>query len=204
MKSGFLASAIIALAFAGNCSAATIDFEDAYFALGYTGKPTNFYAAQGLTIPNTNYFGILAGVSRGDPGNFDLEGTNGPASLAVNTIGHVIDLNFDTTVDLSLDLGIDFGETSDITVNTYNNGQLISSNPMSLTDTLNNGLGTWYPLAWSGVDRVELQATSGWRAWAIDNLQFAPVAVPEPASIAIWSALGVAGFIGARRRRKNA
>lgn len=33
--------------------------------------------------------------------------------------------------------------------------------------------------------------------------QVDPEPVPEPASIAIWSALGVAGLFGARRRRKS-
>ena len=74
---------IMSLCFSNNTLALEIDFEDAFSALGHEGDPSSFYSSQGLTI-NGNYFGILEGVSRGDSGNFDLEGTAGPASLAIN------------------------------------------------------------------------------------------------------------------------
>lgn len=38
--------------------------------------PANQYTAQGITI--TGAFGILKGLSQGNPGNWGLEGTDGP------------------------------------------------------------------------------------------------------------------------------
>lgn len=182
-------------------SAAVIDFEDAYAAFGYRGQVGDFYADKGLTVSG-NYFGLIGGVSQGDPGNFDLEGTNGPSSLAVNTITHTIDLNFDAVVDLTLDLGIDFGYTSDITIITYAGGAEVSNNMITLTDTLNNGYGTWYDMSWEGVDRVFLEATSGWRAWSIDNLVFETAEVPEPAMIAVLAIGLLGGFAASRKKQK--
>lgn len=186
----------------GTANATIIDFEDAYADLGYQGQPTNYYSSDGLTIGG-NYFGLIGGVSQGDPGNFDLEGTNGPSSLAVNTINHTIDLTFSYASDLALDLGIDFGNTSNITINTYLGGSLISSTLDAYTDTLDNGLGTWSTLSWSNIDRITLNATSGWRAWSVDNLQFENAAsVPEPSSLALLG-LGLAA-LGFTRKKNTA
>lgn len=38
----------------------------------------------------------------------------------------------------------------------------------------------------------------------LDNLQYTPAAVPEPTTLAIWSALGVMGLVAVRRRRRAA
>ena len=182
-------------------AATVIDFEDAYNALGYTGNPVSFYQASDGVRFEGNNFGLLADVSNGDPGNFNLEGTNGPASLSVNTINHVIDMVFDSAFSsLVLDLGISNGLTSEITIDTYIGNVLQDSNVINLTDGLNNGLGDWHELDWSNRDRVKLTASGGWRAWAIDNLRIdEQQQVPEPTTLALLG-LGLAG-IGFRRRK---
>lgn len=174
-------------------NATVIDFEDAYADLGYQGQPTDYYAADGLTIGGY-YFGLISGVSQGDTGNFNLEGTNSPASLAVNQIGQQIELNFGSAVNLSLDLGVSNGYESNIAVHTYLDNNFLNGSSSNYIDILNNGLGTWTTLSWSNIDRITLTATGGWRAWAIDNIQFDNVAsVPEPTPLAML-ALGLVGF----------
>lgn len=52
----------------------------------------------------------------------------------------------------------------------------------------------------SGVN-VDLDSSEDWERFV---LTYAPDAVPEPTTLAIWSALGGLGMIAARRRRRNA
>ena len=66
----------------GQAPAATIDFEDMYAAQGEVNDPATYYQSSfGVTFGGT-YWGVIGGVTNGDAGNWDLEGTNGPSSLA--------------------------------------------------------------------------------------------------------------------------
>lgn len=198
LLNGLVAS--LALIVSGLANAGLIDFEDAWDDLGYTGQPGNYYLADGLTIGG-NYFGLISGVTQGDSGNFDLEGTNSPAVLAVNTIGHTIELIFGSSTNVSLDIGVAFGNTSDVLVSTFLGGNLISSNTLTISDTLNGGFGTWTQQNWVGVDKIELQAIGQYRAWAIDNVQFTTTKVPEPSTLAVF-ALGLM-CLGSRKFKKQ-
>lgn len=189
------------------CSAATagvVDFEDAWNDLGYASQVNSYYSSEGLVISG-NYFGLIGGVSRGDQGNFDSEGTNGPASLSVNQLGQSIVLAFDETVDLSFDLSATFGLTSIVGFSASNGGNIVSAFQQSFTDILSNGLGTWYEQSFTGIDRLELSADQGWRAWQIDNLVFESSVsrdIPVPGPLTILG-LGVLG-LGMARRKKTA
>lgn len=203
MKNKFLKGLVtsVALAVSSFANAGLIDFEDAWDDLGYRGQPDNYYLAYGLTISG-DYFGLISGVTQGDSGNFDLEGTNSPAVLAVNTLGHTIELIFGSSTNVSLDIGVAFGNSSNVLVSTYLGGNLISSNTLTISDSLNGGFGTWTQQDWVGVDKIELQASGGYRAWAIDNVQFTKTEVPEPSTLAVF-ALSLMGF-ASRKFKKQA
>ena len=62
--------------------------------------------------------------------------------------------------------------------------------------------GTSY-LGFTGIIFDEIRVTANVQEGLVDNIQFNNAAVPEPASIAIWSALGGIGMLAARRRRKK-
>ncbi len=114
-------------------------------------------------------------MSRGDSGNFDLEGTNGPASLGVNTLGQSIDLVFDSQQTfVCFDLGTAFFEqlagSPDVSISAFLNGQEIESEQITLIDTINAGEGTWITRGYRNVDRVRVTATSGTALWAMDNI----------------------------------
>lgn len=152
----------------------TIDFEDAFTTLGFQGDPTNFFISDGLTISGT-YFGLLEGVSRGDSGNFDLEGTSGPASLAANNVGHSIELNFNRVLNtLCIDIGsAHFAQqpgSPTVTISGFANGQLEHTENFTVVDTLLNGEGTWYSKSFANLDRLTIESTSGTLIWAIDNI----------------------------------
>jgi hypothetical protein len=78
-------------------------------------------------------------------------------------------------------------------------------------DTFNTLAGD--PEYWGGVDftpvvgrYVRIFATHGDSSYSVGELQVTGVlaGVPEPASLAIWGGLGIAGLVGVRRRKQLA
>ena len=185
-------------------NAIIVDFEDAFAANTTPSNnydPATFYqATDGVTFSGT-YSGVWGGVGNGDPGNWDLEGTNGSAFLGTNqsTSGSPT-INFaDSVTDLSFDVGVAFGWNIDFLVTGFLNGSTIETQTFSITDD-NNGEGTWSTVNLANeVDSVTVQMTGGTAsAFGIDNYSgTASASVPFEFSPAMGLLL-VGGLFGGK------
>lgn len=90
------------------------------------------------------------------------------------------------------------------------NGSVVLSDSADLVSTVN-----YLGFSGGGFDTIRMRDTyrgaggtvtdGSWQTLAIDNIETLDSAVPEPASLAIWSVIGLAGIgIGAWRRRRKA
>ena len=82
----------------GGSEEVVVNWEDAY-AAGFISKlPEEFYKGRdGIHFHHTAGYGIVPGKSRGDEGNWNLEGTNGPAICAIWGEDGDTTLSFDST-----------------------------------------------------------------------------------------------------------
>jgi hypothetical protein len=167
----------------GEASAiSTIAFDDAYAANGNFFDPATFYqATEGVTFSTSHY--VWGGVGNGDPGYWDLFGTNGSAFLGVNqsTLSSST-INFDNSVsDLSFDVGVSYGSNIDFSVTGLLNGSTVETQTFSITDN-NNGNGTWSTVNFvSEVDSVLVQKSGGnGSAYGIDNYNFTATSAAVP------------------------
>jgi len=186
---------------------------------------TNLYGSAGVTF-GTDNSGIWSGLSQGDPGNWDLEGTNGGAFLgnngASNGNSYVTSIFFssmasDVSFDVSRSNGSSAGQT--LTASAYS-GLALLSTQMVLLGAINSwtsmvfGIGGISSLVISG-------STAGFSPFGLDNLQFSTnghpatdgigdvttnvTAIPEPGTYAMMLAgLGLMGFVARRRSSKHA
>lgn len=203
---GALAAALLAVC-TNPASAAVLTFDDAYAALSDAGNPATFYSSDGVTISG-DYFGVIGGLSNGDPGGWGLEGTNGSAFLGCND-GNSCSPTFtfaNPVNDVSLDIGLANHWSATFTVSGYLDGSLVSSDTFTISDPNNRG-GTWDTFSLNGnVDKVVVtdSFSSPGFAYGLDNVSFSPAtaAVPEPAS---WAMLLIGfGMVGAVTRRRTA
>jgi len=158
-------------------------FDDVYADLGQQGDPATYYQADhGLTISGV-YFGVIGGVGNGDPGNWDLNGTKGPACMTglIGVWGDQATFTFDKVKQgASFDIGNAFASTLEYEITVYLNGAVVSTQTGSNTDD-NNGNGTWRTIVVSDrFDQIQFRQISG-NNWGIDNLCFA---TPTGCSIA--------------------
>ncbi|MDQ1315771.1 MAG: hypothetical protein QG662_1880 [Pseudomonadota bacterium] len=202
---------IVSMSF-GAAHADILAFDDAWSANGDTYVPTSYYP--GVTISGDT-IGVMGGVSNGDPGNWDLEGTNGPAFLGVNSgVGSATTFTLSSPVtSFSMDVGLANGWNNDFTLTAFLGATPVHSVSFTLTDA-NGGTGTWHTAAISGVgafDSVTLTSTSGTGfAWGMDNVVFSstPVAATPIPTLSQWgmillSALLAIGTILALRRQRQ-
>lgn len=178
-------------------AAVTITFDE-FPATNDNNPITTEYAGLGVTFGSDNA-GTWGGLSAGDPGNWDLEGTNGPAFLGNNDGGHITSIFFSSLInnvsfDASRSLGSSSGQT--LTVSAYNGATLVSSQIITLGD-----INTWTSVSFatSGFDSLILDGSdTGFSPYGIDNLV---AAVPEPEIYGMLLAgLGLVGFMAYRRR----
>lgn len=199
LKTSFIALATVAAVLGGAAQATTITFDE--FAATNDGAPvTTLYSGAGITFAGGNA-GTWGGNSNGDPGNWSVDGTNGPQFLGFN--GPYVDtLTFSSSItsfraDFSRTQGSSDGAISLVA---YSGATMVASAGGAL-----GALDSWttFSLSGLGIDRIELSGTGdAFHPFAMDNVVFdSQRAVPEPAT---W-ALTIMGFgmLGAAMRRQK-
>lgn len=185
----------------GAQAAVTITFDE-FPATNINSPITAEYAGLGITFGADNS-GTWGGLSAGDPGSWNLEGTNGSAFLGNNGLNnsstYVTSIFFSSLInnvsfDASRSLGSSDGQT--LTVNAYHGATLVASQTITF-----GGINSWTPVSFStaGIDSLILDGSdAGFSPYGIDNLV---VAVPEPEMYGMLLAgLGLMGFMASRRR----
>ncbi len=170
MKRILLCSLLFALFAVMPAYAATLDFEGFgdWVDIGTT------YDTLGITFtPNTQK--VCAGLSHGDPGNWALEGTNGPDFLCFNggNPGYTMELNFTSSpsfvsLDVSRSGGSSAGDT--FTINAYNGIVLLDTQTVIL-----GPINTWTTVTINatGINRITWDGAGvGFHPYGIDNLIF--------------------------------
>jgi len=199
LKAAFAGFIILISGFA---NATLINFEDIYSDLGEESDPGSYYfLSHGVTFSG-DYYGVNGGVSNGDVGNWDFDGTNGSAYLGNNRVGGVTTTMSFTNIisSISFDLGENFDDTNIFSINLFLGSALVDSQNLTVIDN-DNGTGTWETFNSSQqFDYITItgQGSSG---WGLDNIEFTTTAVPEPSTLAIF-ALGLMG-LASRRLKKT-
>ena len=192
---------------ASSASAAVITFDE--FAPANTNGviPSNRYASLGVTIQATDDGSTFGGIANGDPGNWDLNGTNGAIFSGFNGPSYSMSFLFASDITtFSLDAARAAGSSDGtITLYGYLNGSLTSSNSVVL-----GAINSWSTVGLMGLfDQVTVTGTgTGFHPFGIDNVNFSsgPVAgpVPEPGTWAMMLlGFGGVGMTMRRSRRRN-
>jgi len=157
---------------------------------------TNEYAGMGVNFLTTDDGVIYDGLTGGDPGGWDIEGTNGTQFMGFNGSSYSATMLFDTTINaFRLDAARSSGSSAGNTVKIegYLNGVLINFMTVTLGD-----INEWSTLSIDGsFDKIVMFGNgNGFRPFGVDNIQWN--AVPTPSSLAL---LGLGGLLAGRRRR---
>jgi len=214
-------AAILTLVAAQPAIAATITFDE-FPANNSNIAITSLYAPLGVSF-GTDNSGIWNGTSGGDPGNWDLEGTNGNAFLGNNGFNngrtYVSTINFSSLVsNVSFDVARSNGSSQGqgLVASAYNGSTLLSSQSI-LFGTINS----WTSLVFGigGISSLIITGSAtGFSPFGLDNLQFSNNLLngpgnpqldvspaPEPETYALMLAgLGMLGFVTRRRGQKSA
>lgn len=204
LRTFFLAATLVTVPMFANLSAATLTT--------FTDRPTFLAAASGVVVSDNlnsivadmvqpadaGLFSVSAagtnagsiGIEAFDPSGDDIRGldrsVNGTTYLSGRVDGTVITLDFDSVLE-----GFAFeGEStqnSPVNLNIAGQTVLVSQD------------GFFGVLSDMPFNQLTIDGTDG--AFGLDNFDFAQVAVPEPASIAVWALLGLAGFTYCLRGR---
>lgn len=172
--------------------------------------PLNRYIDWGVSFVGVDDGSTWDGQSRGDPGGWGTEGTNGSIFAGFNGGDYGLTLLFDGIIeefmlDVARSGGSSTGDT--FTLSGYLQGLLVDSITAELTN-----IDTWVPFLLAGaIDEVRLFGTgSGFHPFGIDNLNWIWVQrgngsgnnVPTPGTLALLLG-GLAGVWLRRQRSHN-
>lgn len=197
-----VSAAMVTIA-ASPAHAAVINFEE--FAPDNTNGtiPAGRYGYLGVTFQGTDDSSTWGGLLAGDPGNWDLEGTNGSTFAGFNGDSYALTLLFGSAItSFSLDASRSNGSSDGtVTIEALLNGSSIGS-----TAAVLGGINQWSTLSLLGsFDEVRITGTgSGFHPFGIDNIIFdsGRAAVPETSTWAMML-IGFGAIGGAARSRRK-
>lgn len=203
MRRLLLATATSLLLAAGAAQATTITFDEFPADDANGAFAANRYAALGVTFVLDDDGNTRGGLSNGDPGNWDVDGTNGPIFSGFNETYMAAmlfagDIN-GFRLDASRTAGSSDGQT--LTVEGYNDGGLVDALTLTLGD-----INSWSTFSLAGVfDEVRWQGSTGtgFSPFGIDDINWNEGGVvPEPGTWALMIlGFGAAGVALRNRRR---
>lgn len=195
---------IVLCSFVTAGSAAVITFDEFPPANANANFLTEEYAALGIHFITTDDGSTYGGISNGDPGNWDLEGTNGPAFLGFNGDSYSLAATFDVGMnDIALDVSRSGGSTqgNTFTLNAFQGITLVETQTVVL-----GPINSWSTVSLSvgNIDRIEWFGTGvGFHPYGVDNLRFTPAGpiIPAPGAV-LLGGIGT-GLVTWLRRRKT-
>ncbi|MFN9674076.1 MAG: PEP-CTERM sorting domain-containing protein [Microcystis sp.] len=165
--------------------------------------PASRYSSLGVTFVATDDGSTWGGLSNGDPGNWDINGTNGPIFSGFNGDSYGLTMLFANEVSaFSLDASRSNGSQAgnSLTLKGYNNGSLVES----VTVTFND-INQWSTLSLlTNVDEVRWIGNGiGFHPFGVDNIRWngAVQTVPEPTSTLSLLVLGTLGAASTLKRK---
>lgn len=183
--------------------AASVITFDEFPALNDNGRlPELRYSYLGVAFVGTDDGSTWGGLAAGDPGNWDLQGTNGSTFAGFNGSSYGVDLIFSNNqTNFALDAARASGSIDGtIIIEAYLNGVLQGSDSVSL-----GAINTWSTLAFSGAyNQINIRGIgTQFHPFGIDNIRFDDVgsAVPEPGT---WATMLLGfGLIGSAMRYRR-
>ena len=177
----------------------TIRFDD----IPAFSKPLEQYSGLGFHFSNAGY-GVALGMSNGDTGNWQLNGTDGPNFLGFvpyyspSGLAQTITLDLPAT-NFSLDVSKAYSgsySSFTFTLDAFDAGHTLVGTQTVTLSTVN----TWLTVSVAAAAITEIGFSSS-QLFGVDHLQFTQTtAVPEPAFYGACSGLFVFGFVVLRRR----
>ncbi len=148
-----------------------ISFEEFAADNSNGGIPADRYDFLGVTFDSTDDGSTWDGLTNGDPGNWDLEGTNGPTFSGFNGGSYAIVMLFDSDITaFSLDAARSNGSSNGtLTLEGWRDGVLVETVNADLGD-----INSWANVSISEtVDEVRLAGSgSGFHPFGVDNIQW--------------------------------
>jgi hypothetical protein len=156
------------------------------------------YAGLGVHFNRDGRFSgiVRMGLSQGDPGNWDLEGSNGPQFLGHNVYGRTGLIEFDWPV---MSFKIDAAHAHDVGVQNLTFRAYDATGLLESVTLPSSVPGVWQTISLSAAGITRIEYSSG-QSFALDNMVFAPV--PEPSTLALLSvgSLGLLAYVWRRRK----
>lgn len=165
-------------------------------------------AGQAVSLPDQNGVYAAPFLSGNNGVHFDnafVDGADQTQYVTTGTTGSEVSLSFGAVYSY---LGLLWGSADSYnTLSLFKDGALVAAftgDDVASPANGGQGLGGTYYVNITGIDFDEVVATSTNFAFEFDNVAYGNGAVPEAATIAVWTGLSLLGGIAYRRRSKTA